>query len=187
MKYVIYILLIAVIFGLFALVDFLFKKLFPRSEAEKNGQAVRLPRYSSILGLVIALLGLIGLLFLEGGWAVRLGCAVVLVMGLCLLASFFRFGIFYDGDSFVYRTLTRKAKTYYYKDITGQRSFVARSGLNILLYVDGDEIQLYSAMQGLDVFLRTAFQGWCAARGLDPETTKHDSSVLAYFPEDGEG
>lgn len=183
MRYLLYFLMIAVIFGLFALVDFVFHKLFPKSGAEQGGRAVRLPRYSSILGVLVSLVGLIALLFLEGSWAIRLGCAVVLVIGLYLLVSFFRFGIFYDGAGFTYRSLTKRAKTYDYKDITGQRSFLARSGLNILLYVDGDEIQLYSAMQGLDDFMREAFRGWCQANGLDPDAVEHDASTLAYFPE----
>lgn len=188
MKYILYILLIAVIFGLYALVDFLFKKLFARSKTEQSGQAVRLPRYSPILGLLIALLGLIALLFLpgEGQWALRAGCAVVLVMGLFLLVNFFRFGIFYDDNCFVCRSLTKKAKTYYYKDITGQRSFLARSGVNISLYVDGDEIQLYSAMQGLDSFLNKAFYSWCQAKGIDPDTVENNPHMLTFFPEPDE-
>ena len=41
MRYVLYILLIAVIFGLVALVDFLLKKLFPKEGAMKSGKVVR--------------------------------------------------------------------------------------------------------------------------------------------------
>ena len=185
MNYVLYILLIAVIFGLIALLDFLFQKLFPKSKAEKSGQTVRLPRYSSILGLIMALVGIIALLFfpMKSQRFLQFGCVVVLVMGLFLLVNYFRFGIFYDETGFIYRTLTKKAKSYRYKDITGQRSFLARSGLNTSIYVDGDEIQLYSAMQGLDSFLNKAFYGWCRANHIDPDTVENNPRMLTYFPE----
>lgn len=185
MNYIFYLLFIAAIFGLIALLDFLFHKLFPKSKVEQSSQVVRLPRYSSILGLLMALLGIIALLFLplEGQWVLQFGCVLVLVMGLCMLVNYFRFGIFYDDECFVYRTTTRKARTYRYEDITGQRSFLARSGLNTSLYVGDDEIQLYDAMQGLDSFLNKAFYGWCRAKGLDPDKVPHDPRSLTYFPD----
>ena len=104
-------------------------------------------------------------------------------MGAYLLGNFCRFGIFYDEDQFVYRTLTKKARTYRYADIQGQRSFLARSGYNTTLYVDGDEIQLYAAMQGLDSFLNKAFFRWCAQTGTDPDTVENNPSMLVFFPE----
>ena len=185
MKYVLYLGLIAVIFGCFALLDFLLKKLLRRTEAEANGQAVRLPRYSFILGLIMSLLGLIALLFvpMKGQWLLLAGCCLVLVIGLYLLVSFFRFGIFYNDEGFVYRTLTQKARSYRYEDITGQRSFLAKSGLNTSLYAKGDEIQLYSAMQGLDSFLNKAFFSWCRSKGIDPDTVENNPPMLVYFPE----
>lgn len=185
MNYVLYILLIAAIFGLIALLDFLFHKLFPKSKAEQSGQVVRLPRYSSILGLLMALLGIIALLFLplEGQRLLQFGCVLVLVIGLFLLVNYFRFGIFYDDECFVYRTMTHKARAYRYEDITGQRSFLARSGLNTSLYVGADEIQLYDAMQGLDSFLNKAFYGWCRAKGMDPDKVPHNPRNLTYFPD----
>ncbi len=185
MKYILYLLLIAVIFGCFALVDFLLKKLLRQTEAERRGQAVRLPRYSFILGLIMSLLGLIVLLFapLGGQPLLIAGCWLILLIGLFLLVNFFRFGIFYDDNGFVYRTLTQKAKSYHYGDITGQRAFLAKSGLNTTLYAKGDEIQLYSAMQGLDSFLNKAFFSWCRAKGIDPDTVENNPPMLVYFPE----
>ena len=144
MKYILYLLLIAVIFGLVALVDFLLGKLFPKSELQKKGKAVRLPRYSFILGLLLFLIGLIAVLFLslKTHLALWLGCLVIFAVGAFLLLNFARFAIFYDEKGFTYRTLVKKEKYYRYKDITGQRSFVARSGVNVLLYCAGDEIAL---------------------------------------------
>lgn len=185
MKYVIYILLVAALFGLVALFDFLFQKLFPKNGTMKHGKAVRMPRYSFILGLLMTLLALIALLFLpfEGETFLWLGCVVVLIIGLYLLVNFSRFGIFYDDEQFIYRTLTKKARTYRYADIRGQRSFLAKSGLNTTLDVAGDEIQLYSAMQGLSDFLHKAFYRWCEETGVDPDTVENNPSMLVFFPE----
>lgn len=188
MKYVLYFLLVAVIFGLIALVDFIFRKLFPGESAMKQGKAVRMPRYSFILGLILTLLGVIGLLYIpyRREMALWLGCWVVLLMGAYLLVNFCRFGIFYDDERFVYRTLTRKAKTYRYSDIQSQRSFLARSGYNTILYVAGDEIQLYAAMQGLSDFLNKAFFRWCAQKGVDPDTVETNPDMLLFFPDPDE-
>ena len=185
MKYVMYILLVAVMFGLVALVDWLLKKLFPKKGAMKSGKAVRMPRYSVIFGILMTLLGVIALLFLplEQERFLAFGCVVVLIMGVYLLVNFCRFGIFYDEEGFVYRTLTKKARSYRYSDIESQQSFVAKSGLNTTLYVAGDEIRLYSAMQGLSDFLNKAFFRWCAQKGIDPDTVENDPSVLVFFPQ----
>lgn len=185
MKYILYLLLIAVIFGLVALVDFLLGKFFPKSELQKKGKAVRLPRYSFILGLLLFLIGLIAVLFLslKTHLALWLGCLVIFAVGAFLLLNFARFAIFYDEKGFTYRTLVKKEKYYRYKDITGQRSFVARSGVNVLLYCAGDEIALYTAMQGLKPFLETAFQTWARENHVDPKTIEQNPDYFSFFPE----
>ncbi len=185
MQYVLYILLIAVVFGLVALADKLLQLIFPKNSTMKHGKAVRMPRYSFILGMLMTVLALVAILFLplENETFLFGGCVIVLLMGLYLLISFGRFGIFYDDEQFIYRTLTRKARTYRYADIEGQRSFVAKSGLNTSLYAAGDEIQLYGAMQGLSDFLNKAFFRWCAQTGTDPDTVENNPSMLVFFPE----
>lgn len=184
MQYVIYVLMVAVIFGLIALTDFLLKKLFPKNGTYRHGKAVRMPRYSVILGILLTILGLLGLLYIPPAQETLLwcGCLLVILIGAYLLINYHRFGIFYDDEQFICRTLTGRAKTYRYGDIRFQQSFLARSGINILLHTADDEIQLYSAMQGLDDFLHKAFYRWCAEKGLDPETVPHDPAVLSYFP-----
>ena len=185
MKYVLYLLLVAVIFGLVALVDRLIQKLFPKEGTMKSGNTVRMPRYSVILGVLITMLGFIGLLYVPRATEKLLwfGCWVVLVIGAYLLINFYRFAIFYDEDQFVYRTLTKKAKTYRYSEIRGQRTFMARSGYNTTLYVGDDEIQLYGVMQGLDSFLNKAFFRWCAQNGTDPDKVENNPAMLVFFPE----
>lgn len=182
MQYVLYILLVAVGFGLVALCDWLLKKLVFKTRRE--GTAVRMPRYSFILGLLMTLFGFVTVLFLPTSkrylW---LGCWVVLVIGAYVLVNFFWTGIFYDDETFTVRTLGRKTETYRFADITAQRVFVAKSGWNSLLYVDGHEVQLYAAMQGLSDFLSKAFFRWCAAKGLDPDTVENDPHNLIFFPQ----
>lgn len=184
MKYILYVLLIAVIFGLVALVDFLLGKLFPKSKTQKQGKAVRMPRYSFILGILVTLLCIIGLLFYtEADLFLRLGMAAALLIGVYIVVNYVRFGIFYDEEGFEFRTLTKKAKYYRYADITGQRSFLARSGLNVALLAAGDEIPLNGSMKGLSDFMNHAFFAWCRETGRDPDGQDYDPATLRYFPE----
>ena len=53
----------------------------------------------------------------------------------------------------------------------------------IISTMAGDEIQLYSAMQGLSDFLNKAFFRWCEQKGIDPDTVENDPSMLVFFPE----
>jgi len=184
MSYLLYFLLIAVIFGLIALVDLLIKKLLPKPKHVQKGNIVRMPRYSFIMGLLITLFAVMMLLTVPirkqpllwaGGW-------IVLAMGAFLLFNFFRFAIFFDDDGFTYRTLTKKAKSYTYDRITAQESFLAKSGWNSTLYVAGDEIPLTAAMQGVDKFLNHAFFRWCDKKGIDPDTVENDPTMLVFFP-----
>lgn len=183
MQYVLYLLLIAVGFGLVALCDFLLKKLVFRSTF--RGQVVRMPRYSLILGVLLSVFALVAVLYIprQTERFLWFGCWIVLVMGVYLLVSFFWTGIFYDDQGFTYRVFPRKGKTYRYGEITGQRTFIAKNGWNALLYVRGEEVQLYSAMQGLSDFLHKAFYTWCREQGIDPNAVENDPHNLIFFPD----
>ena len=184
MKYVLYLLLIAVIFGLVALVDFVFGKLFPKAKVKKTEKAVRAPRYSFIVGILIVFLGIMGLLFYtEADVFLRIGMVIAMVMGLYMAVNYISFGIFYDDETFTYRTLTKKAVTFRYADITGQRSFLARSGLNVTLLAGETEVPLNGSMQGVADFMNHAFFAWCRQKGLDPDAQEYDPRTLRYFPE----
>ena len=185
MQYIFYFLLIAAGFGLVALFDFLLKKLFRTNDTGPAGLTVRMPRYSFILGMLLTLLAIVALLYLppQQEHFLWLGCWVVLAIGLYLLVNFFWTGISYDEDGFTYRTFPKKAKRYRYSDITGQRTFVAKNGWNAALYVKGDEIQLYAAMQGLPDFMNNAFFAWCRQKGIDPDTVRNDPHMLIFFPD----
>ena len=71
-------------------------------------------------------------------------------------------------DSFLYKTLRGGKKEYRYADIRGQRSLMTRGGINTILFVGEDELNLYSAMQNLNPFLKTAFFRWCEAKAHRP-------------------
>jgi hypothetical protein len=147
-----------------------------------------MPRYSLILGLIIGMLGLMGVLYVPRAQERFLwfGCWIVLVMGVYLLVNFFWAGIFYDEDGFTYRPFPKKAKRYRYDQITGQRTFISKSGWNSNLYANGEEIQLYAAMQGVSDFLNHAFFAWCRQTGTDPDTVENDPHNLIFFPDPGE-
>ena len=184
MQYILYFLLVAVIFGLVALCDFLLKKLVFNNRREIAG-AVRMPRYSFIFGVILSLLGLIGVLYIpmQTERFLWFGCWIVLIMGVYLLVNFFWFGIYYDDEGFTYRALGKKSRTYRYGEITGQRTFATKSGWNALLYARGEEVQLYAAMQGLSDFLNKAFFAWCRQTGTDPDSVENDPHNLIFFPE----
>ena len=185
MIYVYYVLLIAIVFGLIALIDLLFRKLFPKPEIMKSGNVVRMPRRSFIMGLLVTFFAIVGILYMPmDETLIWWGCWLVLLMGAYLLVNFWRFGIFYDDTGFVYRSLFTKAKRYEYKDIRSQRSILARSGINTTLYVGEDNLQLYSAMQGLGDFLSKAFFRWCDETDTDPDTVENNPAMLHFFPED---
>ena len=97
-EYILYILLVAVIFGLVALVDFVFGKLFPKSDLEPARPGGPAARYSFILGLLMAVFGLVVILLLSPKRQLYLwlGALIVMVMGAFLLVNFFSFAIWYD-------------------------------------------------------------------------------------------
>ena len=184
MIYVVYVLLIAAVFGLVALFDFLLKKLIPKPKHAQSGNTVRMPRYSFIFGILLSVFAVFALLVVpfDSQKTLWLACWAVLAMGVFLLFNFFRVGIFYDEEGFTYRTLTGKARSYRYADITAQESFLARSGWNSTLYVGNDEIPLSAAMQGVDAFLNKAFFAWCKEKGIDPDTVENNPTMLVFFP-----
>lgn len=181
MKYVLYLLLIGVIFGLVALIDQIAKRLFRR---RTSVSAVRLPAMGVFLGLAMTVVAVACLLLLPSlALTLKLLFGLLPLLGLYLIVHTLRFGIFYDETGFRYRPGFGKERTFSYGEIRGQRSFLARSGVNIILYAGEDELSLYAAMKGLQPFLQTAFDGWCQATGTDPDTVENNPDLLVFFPE----
>ncbi len=181
MKYVLYLLLIGVMFGLIALIDQIAKRLFRRPAPVS---AVRLPAMGVFLGLAMTVVSIACLVLLPSlALTLKILFGLLPLMGLYLVVHTLRFGIFYDETGFRYRPGFGKERTFSYGEIRGQRSFLARSGVNIILYAGGEELSLYAAMKGLQPFLQTAFVGWCQATGTDPDTVENNPDLLVFFPE----
>lgn len=186
MKYVLLLAFCGVVFLLCFLFDKLFQKLFPKSETEKRGQVVRLPRRNAITSILLIFIAVCVLLFLmpEGGDTLMLiGCIVAIVMGVIILVSYLSFAIYFDDEGFVCKDLRRKKTAYRYSQIRGQRSVMTRSGVNSTLFVADDEINVYSSMQNLNAFLSKAFYKWCEVKEIDPATVENNPRMFTWFPD----
>ena len=52
---------------------------------------------------------------------------------------------------------------------------------------DGSSVSLQSSMDGVYLFLDTAFAGWCLQNGIDPQSCDfHDPSKSWWFPHEEE-
>lgn len=186
MKYVFLAVICAAVFLVCFLIDTLFKRIFPKTDLEKSRQVVRLPRRSAIFGVLLLFFPLLVVLFFmpEGGdTLIAIGCAVSAILGVILLVSYFSFAIWYDDETFLYKDFRHKKTLYHYSQIKGQRSLMTRGGINTILFVGDDELNLYSAMQGLNPFLSKAYRKWCAVKGYDPDRVVNNPRLFTWFPE----
>ena len=186
MKYVFLALFCGVVFLICFLIDKLLQKLFPKHELEKSKNVVRPPRKSAVFGVLLLVFPLMALLFWmpeEGDTLLTICCIGAMLMGAFLLFTFFSVAIYYGEDGFLYKTLRGGKKEYRYANIRGQRSLMTRGGINTILFVGSDEINLYSAMQNLNSFLNKAFFRWCEAKGLDPSEVENNPRMFTWFPD----
>ena len=161
-KYVFVLIVCAVVFLVCFLIDSLLKLLFPKSRLEKSKQVVRPPR-SDVLFII--------------------GSIVAVIFGVILLCTYFSFVIYYDDEGFLYKAWGHGKQEFRYSQIRGQRSLLTRGGVNTILFVGKEEINLYSAMQNLNAFLSKAFFKWCAAKGIDPDSVENNPRMATYFPD----
>ena len=176
----------AFVFLVCFLVDTLFKRLFPKSKLERSKTAVRPARRSATFGVLLLFLPILVLLFFmpEGGDTLLLiGCIAALIFGVILLVNYFSVTIYYDDEKFLYKTLRGGKKEFHYSQIRGQRSLMTRGGINTILFVGDEEINLYSSMQNLNAFLNKAFYRWCAAKGIDPDSVENNPRMFTWFPD----
>lgn len=182
MKYVLILIIMAVVFGLCFLVDLLCKRI--AAKRPKPQKVVRQPRRQLIFGVLMAFFAVAAAVgyFELLSWGLRIGLLIVLLMGGFLLTHYFAFGIWYDDEGFLYRDLTHRTRRYTYDQITGQSSFHTRAGITSTLFVGEDDISLSQSMVGLKDFLAKAFSRWCEAKGIDPDTVENNPAQLTYFP-----
>lgn len=187
MEFVVIAAVAAVMFGLCFLADHLFKKLFRSKKQHNTGRSVRLSKRYGAFGtlmLVLSVAAVFGWIN-GGGWILGAGGGLIALVGLGLIVYYLTFGVYYDDDSFLLNTFGKKAVTYDYEDIVGQKLYNASGNVLIELYMkDGRSLGLQSNMDGVYPFLDEAFAGWCRQTEHDPENCPfHDPSNSKWFPE----
>ena len=176
----------AAVFGVCYAVDRLFTKSFRSRAQHRSGLAVRASKRYGIFGVGLSVLGVMAIC---GGipedFALMVGGALVLLMGLGLAVYYLSFGIFYDGESLLYCRFGKKSVTYLYRQIVGQKLYQIQGGTVVIeLHMeDGSALSLQSTMDGVYPFLDTAFAAWCLQTGRDPQSCDfHDPSRSLWFP-----
>lgn len=179
-------LIAAAVFGVCYLVDKGFSRAFRSKAQHRSGLAVRVNKRYGIFGTGLSVVGVLAICVgVTGGIALMIGGAVVLGMGLCLAVYYLTHGIFYDGDSFLVASFRKKDRVYYYRSIKEQKLYLVQGGSVIIeLHMqDGTAVSLQSSMDGIYLFLDTAFAGWCLQNGIDPQSCDfHDPSKSWWFP-----
>ncbi len=186
MQFFLTLLIAAAVFGLCYLVDKGFTKLFRSKAQHMSGLAVRAPKKYGIFGTGLSVLGIIAIISgVTQGKVLLFGGIFVLIMGLGLAWYYLGFGVFYDGESFLFSYPLKKDRTYCFKDIVGQKLYLVQGG-NVVIELhlkDGSTVSVQSSMEGVYPFLDTAFAGWCLATGRDPQSCEfHDPSKSLWFP-----
>ena len=183
-------LIAAVVFGACRIIDVLFNNAFRSKAQHHSGLAVRVNKRYGVFGVGLSILGVLAIgLGVTSGLALVLGGAVVLVMGICLAIYYLTHGIFYDGESFLVASFRKEDRVYQFEQIREQKLYLVQGGSVIIeLYMnDGTSVSLQSSMDGVYLFLDTAFAGWCLQKGIDPQTCEfHDPSKSWWFPHEEE-
>ena len=186
MSPVVIILTAAAVFGVCHLVDKAFTKLFRSKAQHRSGMAVRVNKRYGVFGVGLTVIGILAIcLGVTSGLALMLGGIVVLAMGICLAVYYLTHGIFYDGESFLVASFRKQDRVYQYEEIQEQKLYLVQGGSVIIeLYLlDGTSVSLQSSMDGIYLFLDTAFAGWCIQKGIDPQSCDfHDPSQSLWFP-----
>ena len=176
----------AIVFGLCYLVDKAFTASFRNKTQHRSGLAVRVNKRYGVFGIGLSALGILSVCVgITGGKALILGGTVVLIMGISLGVYYLTHGIFYDGESFLVTSFRAKDRVYSFREIREQKLFLIQGGNTVIeLYLeDGSSVSLQSSMDGIYLFLDTAFAGWCLQKGIDPkDCTFHDPSKSWWFP-----
>ena len=186
MEFVAVLIMAAAVFGVCFLVDKGFQKLFRSQAQHHSGLAVRLNKKYGAFGLILFVLGLAAVFMgLKDGWVLIAGGVVVMLMGIALVVYYMTYGIFYDGDSFVYTTFGRKSVTYRYDQIAAQQVYVVQGGgIVVELHMcDGSAVSVQLHLQGAEDFMNKAFSGWCRQKGIEKEACAfHDPANSCWFP-----
>ena len=136
--------------------------------------------------MILTVLGILGVCTgITDGPVLLVSGILVALMGVGLSGYYLTFGVFYDKESFLVSRFCKPDRTYRYQEILGQKLYLIQGGTIVveLHMADGTTVSLQSAMEGVYPFLDTAFAGWCAQTGRDPEQCDfHDPSQSLWFP-----
>ena len=183
---VVYLVIIAVVFGLCYLVDKGFQKTFRSKAQHRSGLAVRLNKMYSIMGLGLTVLGIFSIVNSSAENPIlRYGGIFVLLMGLALCVYHLSFSIFYDAESFLYTSFGKKETSYRFSQIRSQKLYVITGGsLVVELFMDdGKSVSIQTTMNGAYPFLDAAFNSWCRQKGIDAASCDfHDPANHLWFP-----
>ena len=185
-----YLIIAALVFAVCYGVDKGFSKLFRSRKEYRSGLAVKHNKRAVLFGVVLAVLGVAGILAGLGSslGLVILSC-VVLLMAAGLIVYYLAFGIYYDKESFLVGSFGKKSAVCRYGDICRQKRYVIQGGsvLVELHMADGSTVAVQTTMDGAFPFLNYAFARWCEAKGLDPDCCEfHNPGDLCWFPEEEE-
>lgn len=187
MEYIGVIVVAALVFGVCFLVDKGFAKLFRSQAQHRSGMAVRLNKKYGAFGLILVVLGISAILSgISQSVVLLIGGIIVVAMGAALVVYYMTFGIFYDGEGFVYTTFGKKSRTYHYSQIRSQQLYVIQGG-NVIVELhmtDGSAVQVQLALQGAEDFMNTAFLGWVRQKNMDirENCDFHDPQNSCWFP-----
>ena len=186
MDFIVIALLAAVTFGICFIADKGFQKAFRSRQQHRSGKAVRLTKKYGAFGMMLVMLGVAGSLAgLQGSWALVVGSVVITLVGVGLITYYLTFGIYYDGESFLYSAFGKKDATYRHGQISHQQLYVLQGGSALLeLHMtDGSAVPVQLSLDGAEDFLNTAFLGWVQQNNIDIRDTHfHDPQNSCWFP-----
>lgn len=185
MEWVAYLIVAALTFALCFLADKGFTRLFRSKPQQRSGKSIRLTRRYGSFGTILLVLGIAAIFSgIRSGWLLIAGGCLIGLVGIGLIVYYLSYGIYFDGDSFLYATFGRRSVTYRYAQIRAQQLYTASGNVVIELNMtDGKTIPLQSSMDGVYDFLDTAFAGWCAQTGTRAEDCAfHDPDNNCFFP-----
>jgi hypothetical protein len=81
------------------------------------------------LMLMLVMLGVAGCLAgIPGNWVLMAGGILIALVGAGLIVYYLTFGIYYDGESFLYSSFGKKSMSYRYGQIHHQQLYVLQGG-----------------------------------------------------------
>lgn len=185
MEYIAVVVIAALAFGVFWLIDKGFTRLFRSQAQHKSGTAIRLNKRYGTFGIILSVLGVaLGLSATKEGWVMLAAGCLILLVGIGLIVYYLTFGIYYDANGFIYNGFGKKSVTYTYGQIRGQILYNSSGGIIVELHMtDGKTVHVNTGLENAYAFLDLAFAGWLKETGVNPdECDFFDPENSCWFP-----